>query len=179
MIRTKSLVYLLVFLLFIFSYSSASAHAELTGASPAADEVISVWPVEVILTFNEELISTEDQQVNVITVTDSSGSQIDLQNSNISGNRVSVGLPTEVSSGSYFVNYRVVSSDGHIVEDSYEFVYDGGDQNAEITIQEEPEATPYITQEEESSSNLGLILGIVTLASFVLIAVSFRKNRNK
>lgn len=176
--KRNSVAATLVLILSFFSLPSVSAHAELVGANPAADEVISIWPVEVVLTFNEELISTEDQQVNVITVTDSSGTQIDLQNSTIFGAIVSVGLPTEVTSGSYFVNYRVVSSDGHIVEDSYEFVYDGGDQTAEITTQEEPEATPYITQ-EQSSSNLGLILGIVTLASLVLIVYSFRKNRYK
>jgi methionine-rich copper-binding protein CopC len=160
---------------------SASAHAELVGANPAADEVVSVWPVEVVLSFNEDLLITTDQQVNYLTVTDMSGNQIDMKNSQVNGSLLSVGLPGEAISGSYFVNYRVVSNDGHIVEDSYEFVYDGQDQAAEVTTQTEPEAVPYSdsTQEEQSSSNLGLILGVVTLASFILIVSQFRKNRYK
>lgn len=159
----------------------AVAHSELVSAIPSADEVVSNWPTQVILTFNEELLTTQEQQVNFLSVSDSSGAQLDLRNSAVSGSTISVSLPADVEPGSYFVNYRVVSADGHVIEDSYEFIFDLGAAESVEAINEtegEPIATPYTT-EEESSSNLGLILGIVTLASFVLLIYQFRKNRYK
>lgn len=174
--------------LLLFSYlliSPAFAHADLESSSPAADELVTTWPAEVVLQFNEPLLTPDQQQVNFISVTDAAGAQIDLRDSAVSGNLVSVSLPTDVELGSYFVNYRVVSADGHVIEDSFEFIYESSDAPAAISADEndgEPVATPYevtYEQEEQSSSNLGLILGIVTLASFVLLVVQFRKNRYK
>lgn len=159
----------------------AIAHAELVSAIPAADEVVTSWPTQVILTFNEDLLTTDAQQVNFLSVSDSSGVQLDLMDSAVSGSSVSVSLPVDVEPGSYFVNYRVVSADSHVIEDSYEFIFDLGQTESIEPINEtegEPIATPY-TSEEESSSNLGLILGLVTLASFVVLIYQFRKNRYK
>jgi uncharacterized membrane protein YkgB len=97
---------------------------------------------------------------------------------------VTVSLPEATEPGSYFVNYRVVSADGHVVEDSYEFIYEAVEEPVAISADQsdqEPEATPYVSNEEEvqSSSNLGLILGLVTIASFILLVMQFRKNRYK
>lgn len=178
---------ILIASLFVSSYvliSPVFAHADLESSSPAADELVTTWPQEVVLQFNEELITAEQQQVNFVSVTDVAGVQIDLMDSAVSGNLVTVSLPDATVSGSYFVNYRVVSADGHVIEDSYEFIYEAADEPMVISADEtdqEPVATPYVTNEEEvqSSSNLGLILGLVTIASFILLVIQFRKNRYK
>ncbi len=164
--------------------SPVFAHANLESSSPAADELVTTWPNEVVLKFNEDLITTGEQQVNFVSVTDAAGVQIDLMDSAASGNLVTVSLPEATEPGSYFVNYRVVSADGHVVEDSYEFIYDAVEEPVAISADQsdqEPEATPYVSNEEEvqSSSNLGLILGLVTIASFILLVMQFRKNRYK
>ena len=165
-----------------FGFSTAAfAHAELVGAMPAADEVVSTWPTQVVLTFNEDLLTTGEQPVNFLTVADSAGTQIDLLDSTVSGSSISVSLLGDTAPGAYFVNYRVISADGHVVEDSYEFVFDASELAEAVPINEtegEPVATPY-TVEEESSSNLGLMLGLVTLGSFILLVSQFRKNRYK
>lgn len=173
--------------LFLSNYiliSPVFAHADLESSSPVADELVTTWPQQVVLRFNEELITTGEQQVNFVSVTDVAGGQIDLMDSAVSGNLVTVSLPDATVSGSYFVNYRVVSADGHVIEDSYEFIYEAANEPVAIsadTTDQEPVATPYETNEEEvqSSSNLGLILGLVTIASFILLVIQFRKNRYK
>lgn len=172
---------------FLFSYvliSPVFAHADLESSSPAADELVTTWPKEVVLQFNEDLVTTQEQQVNFVSVTDAAGLQIDLMDSAVSGKLVTVSLPDATVSGSYFVNYRVVSADGHVIEDSYEFIYEAANEPVAISADEtdqEPVATPYVTNEEEgqSSSNLGLILGLVTIGSFILLVMQFRKNRYK
>lgn len=157
----------------------ASAHSELESASPASNELVTSWPAEVTLSFNEPLLTTQSQQANALSVTDSTGTQIDLQDSAVTGNAIRVSLPGEAEPGSYFVNYRVVSADGHVIEDSYEFIFDGANQPEAIsTINEEPVLISE-NQESESSSNLGLVLVLVTLASFAVLVVQFRKNRYK
>ncbi len=178
---------ILIASLFISGYvliSPVFAHADLESASPAADELVTTWPKEVVLQFNEDLITTQEQQVNFVSVTDVAGVQIDLMDSVVSGNLVTVSLPDATVSGSYFVNYRVVSADGHVVEDSYEFIFESADEPVTISADEtdqEPVATPYVSTDEEvqSSSNLGLILGLVTIGSFILLVMQFRKNRYK
>lgn len=178
---------ILIASIFISGYvviSPVFAHADLEAASPAADELVTTWPKEVVLQFNEPLITTDEQQVNLVSVTDVAGVQIDLMDSTVSGNLVKVSLPDATVSGSYFVNYRVVSADGHVVEDSYEFIYESANEPVTISADEadqEQIATPYVTPDEEvqSSSNLGFILGLVTIGSFILLVLQFRKNRYK
>jgi methionine-rich copper-binding protein CopC len=64
---------ILIASLFISGYvliSPVFAHADLESASPAADELVTTWPKEVVLQFNEDLITTQEQQVNFVSVTD-------------------------------------------------------------------------------------------------------------
>ena len=120
------------FIITLFSFLIApavSAHSDLVSASPAQNEIVTTWPEIVSLTFNENLLEATGQQVNFLTVTNAAGKQIDNQDSTLSGNVVTVSLPAQMPLGSYFVNYRVVSADGHVIEDSYEIIFDSGESD--------------------------------------------------
>jgi len=180
--RFSRLVTFLAFLLFTsFAVAPASAHSELESATPGPDEVLTIWPAEVSLTFNENLLDANQQQINFVSVIDSSGIQIDNQDSKVTGNLVSVSLPVQQPNGSYFVNYRVVSADGHIVEDSYEFFFDGEDGASEpvaISATEgETEIVPISAEVESETSPWSALIVLASVISFGVLIYQMRKNR--
>ena len=98
----------------------AQAHASLTSASPAAGQTLATAPQSVTLTFDDDLTQIEGQAVNEIKVFKSTGSEVDLGDSTVSGSTVTVSL-AKISNGVFNVVYRVLSADGHPVSAQYQF----------------------------------------------------------
>jgi copper resistance protein C len=170
------------FITTLFSFLIApavSAHSDLVSASPAQNEIVTTWPEIVSLTFNENLLEATGQQVNFLTVTNAAGKQIDNQDSTLSGNVVTVSLPTQMPSGSYFVNYRVVSADGHVIEDSYEIIFDSGESDllAAGGSENAMEIVPISAEKESTSSPWSAVIVLVSIISFGVLIFQFRKNR--
>lgn len=172
------------FITTLFSFliaTAVSAHSELVSASPAQNEIVATWPEIVSLTFNENLLEATGQQVNFLTVTDATGKQIDNQDSTLSGNVVTVSLPVQMPLGSYFVNYRVVSADGHVLEDSYEIIFDSGESDLPVTgnteLEDAMEIVPISAEIESTSSPWSAIIVLVSIISFGVLIFQFRKNR--
>jgi copper resistance protein C len=107
-----------VSLLFAAS-SPAFAHAQLTGSNPKANSVLFAMPSQIRLQFSDEIIELPGG--NVITVTSASGRRIDLGETTVLGNQMTVKLRKISTLGKYTVRYRVISEDGHPVNASYKF----------------------------------------------------------
>jgi methionine-rich copper-binding protein CopC len=165
----------------VFTAVPASAHSELETATPGPDEILTIWPSEVNLTFNENLLTADQQQINFVSVINSSGKQIDNQDSKVVGNIVSITLPDQQPNGSYFVNYRVVSADGHVIEDSYEFLFDGeitaGEPVAISATDEETESVPISAEVESETSPWSALIVLASVISFGVLIYQMRKNR--
>ena len=102
--------------------TAASAHAGLVSANPAANVEITSMPVEIKLTFTEDLLTISDKQVNTISMTDPKGAEVTLTEVAVAGAVLSANLPEATfDSGSYTVTYSIVSADGHKLSDSYSF----------------------------------------------------------
>jgi hypothetical protein len=118
--------------------------------------------MEVTLTFNEELLKVGQENPNKVEVFDESGALVSGV-SLLSG--ASIAAPVGINgNGAYTVKYRVVSKDGHVVEDEYQF-------NVESPI---AIATPISAPVEpaEDGSNLlvrGLGFVALALAGFILL----------
>jgi hypothetical protein len=118
--------------------------------------------MEVTLTFNEELLKVGQENPNKVEVFDESGALVSGA-SLLSG--ASIAAPVGINgNGAYTVKYRVVSKDGHVVEDEYQF-------NVESPI---AIATPISAPVEpaEDGSNLlvrGLGFVALALAGFILL----------
>lgn len=107
-------------LIFACIYGEAAfAHAKLVKSDPPNRATLNVAPKHIQLWFNEEIegnfasISLLDADGN--TVTDASPEAVpdDLK---------SVILPlSEIPPGRYTVNFRIMSTDGHVVESDYNF----------------------------------------------------------
>jgi copper resistance protein C len=109
----------LAFLLMSICNGAAFAHAKLVKSDPPNRATLNVAPEHIQLWFNEEIegnfasISLLDADGN--TVTDASPETVpdDLK---------SVVLPlSEIPPGRYTVNFRIMSTDGHVVESDYNF----------------------------------------------------------
>jgi hypothetical protein len=94
----------------------AQAHAVLVKTSPAKDAALSIPPTEVVLTFDEAPL----QLGAVIKVTGPAG-VVSLGSPRISGAELHQALSSSLAAGSYRVDWRAVSDDGHPVSGTYGF----------------------------------------------------------
>ena len=160
----KRLISILSMLFVFFLAPSAGAHSTLVSSNPSADSTVVDFPMEVTLTFNEELLKVGQENPNKVEVFDESGALVSGA-SVLSG--ASIAVPVGINgNGAYTVKYRVVSKDGHVVEDEYQF-------NVESPI---AIATPISAPIEPAEDGSNLLIRIVVLAALGFgVFISFRK----
>jgi methionine-rich copper-binding protein CopC len=94
----------------------ASAHAFLDHAEPRVGNKVASPPRQVTLYFTQKL----EPAFSSITVTGPSGQRVDGGRARVSGNQMSVPLKGG-GSGTYHVNWRVLSVDTHTTDGSFTF----------------------------------------------------------
>jgi copper resistance protein C len=99
------------------SAGTASAHAARVSADPAENASISSGPARVSATFNEDLQTT----FAAMTVVGPDGNMWTAGEPQVHGTVASIGLRPLGPAGSYTVNYRVTSADGHVVAGAWSF----------------------------------------------------------
>jgi copper resistance protein C len=95
----------------------AEAHAQLVRTAPPKRAVLRDAPKQIQLWFNERL---EPAYATIKVTRENAPVSIGKQAVDADGKRLSVQLG-EPASGSYTVRFRVLSVDGHVVEDSFTF----------------------------------------------------------
>jgi copper resistance protein C len=95
----------------------ASAHAARVSTDPAANAVLATGPERVSATFNEQLQTT----FAAMTVVGPDGNVWSTGEPTVRGAVVTIGLRPLGPAGTYTVNYRVTSADGHVVSGSWSF----------------------------------------------------------
>ncbi|UNO40872.1 copper resistance protein CopC [Streptomyces sp. MST-110588] len=99
----------------------ASAHAALTGSTPAQGSVVDRVPEQVALTFSEGVLMGDDS----IRVLDPRGKRVDrghLRNLCSGGTvKYGAGLPPGLPDGTYTVAWQAVSADSHPVAGAFTF----------------------------------------------------------
>jgi methionine-rich copper-binding protein CopC len=95
----------------------ASAHATRVATDPVENTELSQSPQKVSATFNEKL----QPQFAAMTVVGPDGNLWSTGNPHVDGAVISVGVLPLGPSGTYTVNYRVTSADGHVVSGSWPF----------------------------------------------------------
>lgn len=96
---------------------AASAHATRIATDPAANAVLASGPQRVSATFNEQLQTT----FAAMTVVGPDGNVWSAGEPTVAGAVVSIAVRALGPSGTYTVNYRVTSADGHVVSGSWSF----------------------------------------------------------
>jgi methionine-rich copper-binding protein CopC len=96
---------------------AASAHAARVSTDPADKATVSAGPTRVSAVFNEQLQTT----FAAMTVVGPDGNLWSSGQPRVQGAVVSVGVRPLGPTGTYTVNYRVTSADGHVVAGSWSF----------------------------------------------------------
>jgi copper resistance protein C len=112
-------LWILVFCVLLVSPSVAFPHASLVKSVPARRAQIFKSPTQIQLWFSERL----ETRFSSLRVVDSSGNRVDLDNVAVGTDdpkRISVGVRPLVP-GQYQIKFRVLSVDGHVVEDEVPF----------------------------------------------------------
>jgi len=183
-------------LLVLIPASGAAGHAGLVTSSPEDGAPLDVAPAEVVLTFNEELLS-DLVEVSVLDASDTPVVVTEVPQTPPPGTDVKVPWPADLPPGEYSVAFRVVSADGHPVTGRVTFSYaslretvdapssadtpsvESGDESGTSepiaeTPQEPtdpiPEATFEAISPAESESNQSLI-GPLLIAAAVIVGV--------
>ncbi|MEO6122978.1 MAG: copper resistance protein CopC, partial [Ilumatobacteraceae bacterium] len=102
-----------------FSVSPALAHAELLSTDPPAGSVLDAAPDVVTLTFSEPIVIS----LGAVRLFDGRGNSIDIGAAEHPGGtsaQVQVDIPS-LTNGSYVVDWRVVSDDGHPIHSAFTF----------------------------------------------------------
>jgi methionine-rich copper-binding protein CopC len=95
----------------------ASAHAARVSADPADNAVLATGPDRVTATFNERLQTA----FAAMTVVGPDGNVWSTGEPTVQGAAVGIALRELGPAGTYTVNYRVTSADGHVVSGSWSF----------------------------------------------------------
>jgi copper resistance protein C len=106
-------------LFFLLVPAPLSAHAYLVKSVPAQRAVLLRAPAKIQLWFNERL----EPRYSSAAVFDPDGKRVDLDNAQVSAEdpkQLAVGVKA-LQSGRYTVKFRVLSVDGHVVEQSFPF----------------------------------------------------------
>jgi len=107
------------FLIIMLLPSMASAHAYLVKSVPAGRATLFSSPGKIQLWFNERL----EPRYSSASVLGPDGQRVDLENARVSEQdpkQLSVALKP-LRGGRYTVKFRVLSVDGHVVEQSFPF----------------------------------------------------------
>jgi methionine-rich copper-binding protein CopC len=97
---------------------TAAAHATRVATEPAENAVLNTGPARVSATFNERLQTT----FAAMAVVGPDGNLWSSGDAQVQGAVVSIAVRPLGPAGSYTVNYRVTSADGHVVTGSWSFL---------------------------------------------------------
>lgn len=103
-------------LLTLLSAAPATGHAMLIGTDPADGAVLTQAPDVVVLTFNEP-IHADDGAIRLL---DAGGEPLPTEHSSVD-DTVEVDVPTKLDDGTYILDWRVTSADGHPVAGAFTF----------------------------------------------------------
>ena len=164
----------------LLSCVPALAHARLLQEKPADGAALAESPDRVELRFSEPV----DAEFSPLEVRDSEGERVDKDNARVDRDdaRVLVVDLEELTEGSYTVEWRVTSIDGHVVDGRYEFaVTDVGEDQPPRDAREGQKAEEHAGHtEREPAAQDGaqdgsapiLVYSALSLGALALVAVA-------
>lgn len=166
---------------------AANAHDYLTGSSPENGASVKSSPKDITMTFSAELQQLSGTDSTVVALSQA-GKKIPTTAST-KGTTVTVVPDAELASGEYTLAVRVISSDGHPVEDSISFTVDvpasaAASAPVSQTAAASPSADEPTVQPVQPVQDLGagmnpvvwIIAGVVVLGGVIAVLVKFMRN---
>jgi hypothetical protein len=140
---------------FALTAPPASAHAALTGASPAKDATVAA-PSEIVLTYSDPI------RLPRVVLTDAADKQYQAGRPRAVDNKVTQAVTGALPNGEYTVGWRVVSADGHPVSGTYTFTVKGSPGGARPAAPA-PSTTKAASSQDSGGSSGWLWIGLIAL----------------
>ena len=157
-------------ILFLSLAFPAFGHSSLVSATPAKDAMLTEFPTEISLTFNENLLEIGAENPNKVEVKNSMG---DLLSGATTVAGPVITAPLQITGNDvYQVSYRVVSADGHVIEGDYNFTVESEIATA-VPISE-----PIAEETAEDGPNL-LVRSVMALAAGAAFLALLRIKKRK
>ncbi len=172
--RLRQIIALAGAIFLAFSIAPASAHTVLVNSIPQSESVISSLPLEINITFAEDLIDIGNS--NSIEVFDPSGEDMTQGQVIVAGSTLTKALIASNKMGIYKVEYRAVAADGHVIKGEFTFTVD-----ASGTTTSEIKSEPINTSPTSSGNNLSiyLVLSVTAIVGGSLILIFIWKKQPK
>lgn len=172
----------------------AQAHDTLLESDPADGATLETSPEAITLTFSADILDVSP----LVRITDESGEQLAEITPSVDGPVATATLEEPLPAGTSTVQWRVVSSDGHPIEGTFEVTVEqdaAAEETAEApaeesspaeesapaettaTAEEGEQATAEAAEEESSSSMtpLLIVLGVVVVGAVVAVLLIMRR----
>lgn len=159
--------------------SAAQAHTELIAMDPVSGSTVTSSPTVVSLTFGEDVQALG----STIVVLDPNGNEVQTGRLRVDGASISMDLRPLAATGTYHVNFRVMSADGHIVNGSetFEFAPSAAASSSTQTMSSDTTtlaASPEVSTVTANNSTAAYwITGFLTLCGILAAAVAWRVQR--
>ncbi|MEU3017359.1 copper resistance CopC family protein [Nocardiopsis sp. NPDC007018] len=175
----------------------AFAHDVLIASDPEDGATLDAAPEEVTLTFNNAPMAGGSGSAIVVTAPD--GSEVQEGELTFDGTDVSVGLAPLTEAGDYGISFRVVSSDGHPIQEGLAFslseeaveaaapepTEDEAAGTEDEAAEEAPEDTADATAAEDTAADeqggtspllvlAGVVVAVAAIGAVVLVIVRGR-----
>ena len=160
----------------------AQAHDTLLESDPADGATLETSPEAITLTFSADILEVSP----LVRITDENGEQLAEITPSIDGPVATATLEEPLPAGTSTVQWRVVSSDGHPIEGTFEVTVEQ-DAAAEETTEapaeesspaEEGEQATAEAAEEESGSSMTpllIVLGVAVVGAVVAVLLIMRR----
>jgi len=99
--------------------TTSGAHSRVLSTTPGSGAVVTAPPERIDVVVNSDVLPRGAS----LRMTDPSGNEVRLGAVEVSGPRVSAGVPALTAIGTYAVDYRVVTTDAHPVSATYRFTW--------------------------------------------------------
>ena len=155
MTGNRGKVALLAIIFMALFTTHASAHSQIISQFPEPDSSVIELPQVLQIVFNENLLDLGDG--NDLQMLDPQGDEITTGEISIVDATLSRALNPSTLPGEYYVSYRAVSADGHVVAGEYTFTV----APELVVVQPAPLISSPPTATD--SSNLGKVVAITSL----------------
>lgn len=106
-------------------FTPAFAHDQLVSVTPESGTTLTATPDEIVMEFSGDIMNVDG--ANQIKVVDAEGNSLADGAPKIDGKTVTQKLTKDESTNdTYTITWRVVSSDGHAIQDSFEYTVGNG-----------------------------------------------------
>lgn len=164
------------------SAGPAQAHDQLLSSNPESNAKLDSPPQKISLTFSSEPMKDSAK----IVATTKDGQPVILDEPTVKGKVVSVPWPAQ-EAGTFGVNWRVVSSDGHPINGTLAFQVLGSNASPSAPVESPSDststtqATPTPSSNSSESRTGGMIAGLAAavVAATILVAILVRRHREK